>query len=295
MVSIQQLDEGLLQVLNGLICLDVTLVAAVLFVVAFFTVLIIIACNIVGLETLVANVYRRSSGEDVENVMMAVNDQREVRELKEQVSELTTACGNLQRRHVILEKEVKDKISIIDRLQSRMDQMDESLAKQTRRIADLEFPRGPPAHEIHNGILLWKIEDYEKKRQDAIHGVKTTLSSRPFYTDLRGYKMCAVIYLNGYGSGKGSHLSLFFVVIRGDNDALLTWPFQKKITMMLLDQGNGDHMIDVFHSDPQSSSFQRPELDMNVPSGFPEFVPLESLNNRQYIKDDVMFIKIIVD
>jgi hypothetical protein len=65
--------------------------------------------------------------------------------------------------------------------------------------------------------------------------------------------------------------------------------------MMLLDQGNGDHMIDAFHSDPQSSSFQRPELDMNVPSGFPQFMPLESLNNRQYIKDDVMFIKIIVD
>jgi hypothetical protein len=27
-------------------------------------------------------------------------------------------------------------------------------------------------------------------------------------------------------------------------DALQTWPFQKKNTMMQLDQGNGDHMID---------------------------------------------------
>ena len=60
--------------------------------------------------------------------------------------------------------------------------------------------------------------------------------------------------------------------------------------MMLLDQGNGDHMIDhEFHSDPQSSSFQRPKFDINVASGSPLFIC------RQYIKDDVMFIKIIVD
>ena len=40
--------------------------------------------------------------------------------------------------------------------------------------------------------------------------------------------------------------------------------------MMLLDQGNGDHMIDhEFHSDHQSSSFQRPKSDMNIASGSP--------------------------
>ena len=37
-----------------------------LFVLAFFTVLFIIACNIVGLEALVANVYQQSIGGDVE-------------------------------------------------------------------------------------------------------------------------------------------------------------------------------------------------------------------------------------
>ena len=181
---------------------------AVLFVLAFFTVLFIIACNIVGLETLVANVYQQSIGGDVESVMTAA--------IREQVEERTAECSNLRRQGVSLEQEVRDKVSIIDRLQRRMDQMDESLAQQTGRIADLESPRGPPAHEIHNGILLWKIEDYQKKRQDAIHGVKTTLYSRPFYTDLHGYKMCAVIYLNGDGDGEGSHLSLFFAVMRGE-------------------------------------------------------------------------------
>ena len=65
--------------------------------------------------------------------------------------------------------------------------------------------------------------------------------------------------------------------------------------MMLLDQRNGDHMIDAFHPDPQSSSFQRPRADTNIQSGSSRFMPLDSLSNRQYIKDDVMFVKIIVD
>ena len=85
------------------------------------------------------------------------------------------------------------------------------------------------------------------------------------------------------------------MAFKGEYDSLQSWPFQKKITMMLIDQGNGDHMIDAFHSDPQSSSFKRPSSDMNIASGSPLFMPIDSLSNRQYIKDDAMFIKIIVE
>ena len=86
--------------------------------------------------------------------------------------------------------------------------------------------------------------------------------------------MCAKICLNGNGLGKGTHLSLLFVMFRGEYDVLQTWPFQKKLTMMLLNQGNGEHIIDVFYSDPLSSSFKRPKSDMNIACGFPLFVPL---------------------
>ena len=44
-----------------------------------------------------------------------------------------------------------------------------------------------------------------------------------------GYKMCARIYLNGDGMGKGTHVSLFFVIMRGQYDALLKWPFRQKV------------------------------------------------------------------
>ena len=148
----------------------------------------------------------------------------ELQELKSKVRDLTTESSNLRERNMSLEREVRDKISIIDRLRSRMDQMDESLALNTVKITDLESQRGPRAQQAvhsYNGTLLWKIESYQRKRQDAINGVKTALYSPPFYSAQYGYKMCAKIYMNGDGFGKGSHLSLFFVVMKGELHDLL--------------------------------------------------------------------------
>ena len=219
----------------------------------------------------------------------------ELQQLKDDVARLTFAKDDLYQKNRMLEEELNQMSAIINNLQSRVDRNDALQHQHTMRITNLESRSASSANQIHNGILLWKIDGYQRKRQDAINGVKTALYSQPFYSAQFGYKMCAKIYMNGDGFGKGSHLSLFFVVMRGDYDALQTWPFQKKITMKLLDQGNGDHMVEAFHSDPQSSSFQRPESDMNIPFGFPLFMPLDSLNTRQFIQDDVMFIKIIVE
>ena len=164
-----------------------------------------------------------------------------------------------------------------------------------RRVDSLESRAAPAVVHSYNGTLLWKIDDYERKRQDAINRVNTALHSPPFYSAQGGYKMCAKIYLNGDCDQAGSHLSLFFVVMRGEYDNLQTWPFQKKITMMLFNQGDGEHEIKTFHSDPESPSSKRPTSDMNVPSGFCLSMPFDNLNDHLFIKDDVMFIKIIVE
>ena len=86
-----------------------------------------------------------------------------------------------------------------------------------------------------------------------------SLYSQPFYTNRFGYKMCGRVYLNGDGMGKGTHLSLFFVLMRGEYDALLEWPFRQKVTLSLLDQSPARRdLSDTFRPDPTSSSFRRP-------------------------------------
>ncbi|XP_062521681.1 TNF receptor-associated factor 3-like [Corticium candelabrum] len=146
-----------------------------------------------------------------------------------------------------------------------------------------------------NGVLLWKITDVKRRRRDAVMGKTSSIYSQPFYTSTNGYKLCARMYLNGDGMGRGTHLSLFVVVMRGEYDVLLEWPFQHKITLILIDQNSRRQICDAFRPDPTSSSFQRPRSDMNVASGCPLFCPLTTLDSGGYIREDAMFVKIVVD
>ncbi|NWH46926.1 TRAF2 factor, partial [Fregata magnificens] len=149
----------------------------------------------------------------------------------------------------------------------------------------------------YDGVFLWKITDVGRKLQDSVTGRTVSLYSPAFYTAKYGYKVCLRVYLNGDGTGKGTHMSLFFVVMRGDYDALLPWPFRHKVTFMLLDQNNREHIIDAFRPDLTSASFQRPVNDMNVASGCPMFLPLAKLQSPKYayVKEDTLFLKCIIE
>jgi len=148
----------------------------------------------------------------------------------------------------------------------------------------------------YNGILLWKIDDFNRRRREAVDGVTLPLCSTPFYTSRYGYKMCAQVYLNGDGFGKGTHLSFFFVIMRGPYDTLLVWPFKQKVTLTLINQAGKKHVTDSFRPDPHSSSFQRPgRKEMNIASGCPMFIRVEHLLNGGFIKDDCIFLRIVVD
>uniref|UniRef100_A0A672V7H7 TNF receptor-associated factor n=1 Tax=Strigops habroptila TaxID=2489341 RepID=A0A672V7H7_STRHB len=149
----------------------------------------------------------------------------------------------------------------------------------------------------YDGIFLWKITDVGRKLQDSVTGRTVSLFSPAFYTAKYGYKVCLRVYLNGDGTGKGTHMSLFFVVMKGDYDALLPWPFRNKVTFMLLDQNNREHIIDAFRPDLTSASFQRPVNDMNIASGCPMFLPLFKLQSPKYayVKEDTLFLKCIVE
>ncbi|XP_069465630.1 TNF receptor-associated factor 1 isoform X2 [Ambystoma mexicanum] len=149
----------------------------------------------------------------------------------------------------------------------------------------------------YDGVFLWKIPEISRKCHDAITGRVTSLYSPAFYTARYGYKVCLRVYLNGDGPGKGTHVSLFFAVMKGEYDALLSWPFKHKVTFMLLDQNNREHVIDAFRPDLNSGSFLRPVGEMNVASGCPMFLPSSKLQSPKhaYVKDDTIFLKCIID
>ena len=127
---------------------------------------------------------------------------------------------------------------------------------------------------------------------------QTSIYSPPFYTSLTGYKLCLRLYLDGDGNARRTHLSLFIVLMRGEYDPILKFPFEFKVIFCLFDQTKQQkHIIDAFRPDVRSNSFQRPRSDMNVASGLPKFADLTLFQpeNNPYIRDDIMYIKGVID
>ncbi|XP_060245576.1 TNF receptor-associated factor 2 isoform X4 [Meriones unguiculatus] len=215
-----------------------------------------------------------------ENIVCVLN--REV----ERVAVTAEACSRQHRLD-------QDKI---EALSNKVQQLERSIGLKDLAMADLEQKVSELEASTYDGVFIWKISDFARKRQEAVAGRIPAIFSPAFYTSRYGYKMCLRVYLNGDGTGRGTHLSLFFVVMKGPNDALLRWPFNQKVTLMLLDQNNREHVIDAFRPDVTSSSFQRPVSDMNIASGCPLFCPVSKMEAKNsYVRDDAIFIKAIVD
>ena len=145
------------------------------------------------------------------------------------------------------------------------------------------------------GTMVWKIPQFSQRMEDARNGKYTSIFSLPFYSGRYGYKMCLRLYILGDGIGKGTHMSLFFVVMKGEFDNILQWPFTHKVTFKLINQCGGRDIVDIFQPDPLSSSFQKPKSDMNVAFGCPRFVSLNELIQGGFIVEDTVFIKVKVD
>eukprot|EP00795_Rhopilema_esculentum_P010463 gene10463-19172_t len=183
-------------------------------------------------------------------------------------------CNRQEQLHLKLEKQ-------LDFLNARMD----SLEHQVNGGDITSF----------DGVLLWKITDFTKKRHDAITKKATYILSPVFYSGQRGYKMCMRAYLNGDGVGKGTYMSVFFTIMKGPYDAVLPWPFKQAVRITVLDQNGGMNVEESFRPDPNSVSFQRPTRNVNIASGCPKFLLLASLESQRFVQDDCMFLKVTVD
>lgn len=188
---------------------------------------------------------------------------------------------------------------ISDSTQVHLDLMCSLVQRQQLHIGQLtgQLER---AQTSYNGVLMWKIKDFEKKMAEAKSSEGLELVSMPFYTSQCGYKLQASLFLNGNGGGEGSHISVYIKILPGEYDSILKWPFKHTVSFTLLDQNDerpkACNIVESFLPDPSWPNFQRPSREPDqLGFGFPKFVAHEMLNTRQYVKDGAMFIKIRVD
>ena len=97
-------------------------------------------------------------------------------------------------------------------------------------------------------------------------------------------------------SGKNTHLSVNVAVTKSEYDAMLPWPFIKKVRFTLIDQQEDPvkqqnytrHYITGY----RPGSFARPVKEENAEDGFPLFIPHDELHTRRYLVDDALFLQV---
>ena len=146
---------------------------------------------------------------------------------------------------------------------------------------------------------LWviKMEGFQKKENEEWF-------SDPVYSHFGGYKMCLNVDANGYGEGKGTHVSVYVTLMQGDNDDNLKWPFKGTIKVSLLNQLEDEQ----HHTKPLWSP------DRNVPAnackrvegarargaysyGVHKFIPHKNLayqsdKKQHFLKDDTLLFRV---
>ena len=125
-------------------------------------------------------------------------------------------------------------------------------------------------------------------------GEEIDICSAPFYD--YGYKFKLDLNPNGYDAGKDTHLSIFIRIMKSDYDAMLQWPFHKKVTFTLIDQQQEEkdkkNIVRSFIADPKLKNFKMPVAVCNYGHGLTKFVSHTDLRTRRYVVDDTIFIQV---
>ena len=207
-------------------------------------------------------------------------------------------CNMVVSSHEILataREAIRSKNKEIALLCTQITKLKKMIQLQNAKVEEQDFRLSVIENINYDGSIIWKIPQFSQRKVDAESSKYASMLSLPFYSGWYGYKMCLRLYIMGDGTGKGTHLSLFFVVMRGEFDNILQWPFTHKVTFKLINQAGGRDIVDTFQPDPMGTSFRKPKSDMNIASGYPQFVSHTELERGGFIVNDTIFIKCFVD
>ena len=142
---------------------------------------------------------------------------------------------------------------------------------------------------------IFKMPSFKEKKENNIE-----FYSDPFYTDPRGYKMLINIDANGDGDNKGTHVSVWVFLMRGEYDDQLEFPFKGTIKFELLNQleDENHHCESYTHNGTEDGSKRVIDREKSSHAqGLRAFIPhgdlgLNAIKNCQYLKDDRLVFRI---
>ena len=162
-----------------------------------------------------------------------------------------------------------------------------------------------------NKRFIWKIKWSSESVRQAKEAWTKRIESDPFYTGSYGYKLKVFAYRHFTGYHLlpiEPHLSIGIVLMEGEYDDMLPWPFSKTITFTIIDQNEDlkkrqNHVQylwpikgKVSFGAPENLFSERPggKLKLVVGSELPYFISHLKLQTRRYIVNNTLFLQVDV-
>ena len=171
----------------------------------------------------------------------------------------------------------------------------ETKAKLEEKVSALESPSLIQLSGVHT----WKICGFKEKMKQAKTGKKPLINSPPFYD--HGYKFGLTLEPNDTILST-KFVSVNFFLMKGEYDAVLSWPFpNKKVTITLIDQQEDPRQrvnrVKSFTSHDLlfDNCFRRVGNKGVQISVCRTLISHDDLNERRYVVDDTIFIQIQID
>ena len=159
-----------------------------------------------------------------------------------------------------------------------------------------QFPQRPQQEPEPD--FTWKIVNFTRKLAQAnSNNDDGRIESEHFFTS-HGYKMKLLVNFNEAPRGHAGYMGVYLVLMKSDRDGTLPWPFTKRFTFVLVDQQDDlsqRQNIGKAITPGGEEEFKRPRQRENRGGGRLQFVKHSTLRARQYIRDHVVYIKILVD
>jgi TNF receptor-associated factor 4 len=178
----------------------------------------------------------------------------------------------------------------MEKLENIVSELDRMVASKPQVLGQCQQPDGRVSGTYKPVGAEFTMTNFDEYKRDA-----DTWYSPYFYTHPNGYKMCLRIFAEGYGSGQGTHLSVFVYLMQGEFDDQLKWPFQGNVFFKLMNQEEDrDHVIKTVYSNNVSIKYcERVMTKQRIENGWGlhKFLPHVELQPK-YLKNDCIKLSI---
>ncbi|XP_028393153.1 TNF receptor-associated factor 4-like isoform X2 [Dendronephthya gigantea] len=249
------------------------------------------------LETLMMNVFtlekqEKKHEEDIKELKL-----KHETELKKVQEKHETELKKVQEKNEKSENELKQfKLKHDEEMKLLGQKIETMQAMISARVP--EVVQQPSSYQKPEADYIWQIPNFTAQLVDAIaRNSLGPLESEDFFSS-HGYKMRLTAYLNEGARGCEGYMGVYVHFMKSDRDDFLPWPFKKRFTFVLLDKQDDPSQrrnVSVAITPKEEKKFQRPTRTFQRGQGRQKFVLHSTLETGHYIRDDTVYIMIVID